>query len=354
MSSLFKSLFKLQLRNSIKPKEDFLTEIFAHCLKDNRDLLSNFLKAFGIHEGDFNNVKITTQYTLSALENHDSASRPDIAIFLDNRVIFIENKIDSREGYDQLKRYAEHLDQFSLPKTLVYITRDYDPKNDEQILKDCQDNDLLFVQKRWFDIYVLLQKYTSQPIITQLLTFMKELGLSSSKQFSPTDIITLNNFSRVRKMMNETLDGEVAKKFEYLTKIKTSRIAAMSQLRYHDRYIHKADQHSEMWVGLGYFLNSFNGKQYPDLVFRIEVSPGSNMREEVITAFKNIVEKEGSKWIGYGLNDPTSWASVNLQKGLQSVLDGEDHIKNIKSYFLDCLEELRKIRSEYIQLPWRD
>lgn len=353
MPSLFKSLFKLQLRSSNKQKEDFLTEVFAHCLKDNIELLSDFLKVFGVNEGDFNSAKVTTQYALSALENHNSASRPDIAIFLDSRVIFIENKIDSGEVPDQLKRYAEHLDQFSLPKTLVYITRDYDPKSGEHILRDCQNNDIRFVQRRWYDVYVLLQKYASQPIITQLLTFMKELGLSSSKQFNPTDIITLNNFSRVRKMMNETLDGEVAKKFEDLTKAKTSRTAAMSQLRHHDRYIHKADQHSEMWVGLGYFLNSFNSKHYPDLVFRIEISPGSSKREEVVAAFKSITAKEGSKWIGYGLNDPTSWASINLQAGLQSMLNGEDHIKNIKSYFLGCLENLKVIKSEYSSLPWR-
>lgn len=47
----------------------------------------------------------------------------------------IESKIGSWEGQDQLKRYAEHLDRLTESrKSLVYITRAYDPKNKESIL----------------------------------------------------------------------------------------------------------------------------------------------------------------------------------------------------------------------------
>ena len=70
----------------------------------------------------------------------------------------IESKIGSGEGQEQLRRYAEHLDKLTGVdgKALLYITRDYDPKDLGEILTGLDDN-TRFKQLRWHDFYRFLQ-----------------------------------------------------------------------------------------------------------------------------------------------------------------------------------------------------
>ncbi|MFP3340266.1 PD-(D/E)XK nuclease family protein, partial [Micrococcus sp. SIMBA_131] len=80
---------------------------------------------------------------------------------LEKKAIFFENKINSKEGFKQLKRYAEHVDQITdEEKTLVYLTKHYDLKNPEKIFTDCI-NDIEFIQIRWHKIYRFFKKYKS-------------------------------------------------------------------------------------------------------------------------------------------------------------------------------------------------
>jgi hypothetical protein len=93
---------------------------------------------------------VVTQKWFRALENHDyKDSRVDLFIrlhrFLEANpgmrdagpdVVMVESKIDSKEGEGQLRRYAEHLERMPNlgSKTLVYITRGYDPKAQRKLL----------------------------------------------------------------------------------------------------------------------------------------------------------------------------------------------------------------------------
>lgn len=352
MSSLFRTLFNLQLRSSNKPTEDYLTEIFAFCLSENQELLAEFLRHFQIHEEPFEQSTISTQLSLTALEEHKMGSRPDMVIFLENKVIFFENKVASGEGEEQLSRYAEHLDRgYTSPKVLVYITREYDPKVVSEITQKCHQ-EVRFIQLRWFEIYVFLTQYSSQGTIKQLLAFMKDLGLSLKNQFSPVDIITLTNFSRVRKLLNETMYGEVSEKFKELANGISQTSLSMTQLKDHDRYIYVSYQEEGMWVGLGYRFNSFSDKDYPEMVFYLEIPPRSARREEVIIAFQKIAAKN-NKWQPVKLHDPTAWASIRIVKDMQSILSSQNHVACAKSFFLEALEEFRKVKEDYPDLPWR-
>ncbi len=87
-------------------------------------------------------VRVSSQRTFAPLEHHDTASCPDLLIevywLLEEEpaneetvadVVMVESKIGSGEGQDQLRRYAEHLDDMSSfrGETLLYVTRAYDP-----------------------------------------------------------------------------------------------------------------------------------------------------------------------------------------------------------------------------------
>ena len=133
--SLFTNL--LNLHPAIKPREDFFTEIVAYFLSLNNDILVDWLKHHSILSDDnYSSIKISTQQEHKGLESHTEDSRLDIVVELSDGlntdVIFIESKVGSKDGNNALRKYAEILS--NLPnvrhRILIYITRDYDPKEE--------------------------------------------------------------------------------------------------------------------------------------------------------------------------------------------------------------------------------
>lgn len=348
--SIFKTLFDLRLKAHNRPFEDYLTEIISFVLNRDLELFNNFLNHFKIVNYQVESYEITTQITLKKLKGHSTDSRPDMAIFLEDKAVFFENKVNSKEGYKQLKRYAEHLcDLSDEKKTLVYLTKHYDIKNQKKIFEDC-DSEIDFIQIRWYKIYRFFKKYKSDPIIFELLLFMKQNNLSMNNQFNPSDIITLSNFTNVRKMMDESMFGKVSKRFKQVNKGHTQRGASMTQLRKHDRYIYYCDHKERLWSGLGYWMNSTNEKDYPDVGIIIEIAPQSIYRKEVISTFKSIVEQRKS-WRGYNLSNPKAWAGITYGRSLQSFLSDDSQLEKIKEFFLIGIDEMEEIFKENPNLP---
>jgi len=351
-AGIFKILFDLKTNSHNQPLEDYLTELFAYCLDKDIDLLNNFFSHFGLYTSNTDNCMVSTQFELKGLKNHHCNSRPDMAMFMDDATIFFENKINSGEGVNQLQRYAEHLNEIkNKKKTLVYLTRDFDKKDSKEILKNC-NSEIDFIQLRWFQVFNFLKQYKSEPIILELLTFLKQINLSMNNQFTPIDLLTLSNFSKVRKMLDESMYGQVSEKFKEINNGISKHSASLTQLRNHDRYIYWADHNEKMWVGLGYWMNSMNEKEYPEIGIVIEVAPNSNKREAITKALSNITEKF-SDWNGYNLNSPTDWAGIFVGNSLQAFLSSENHIEEIQNYFIDKLNELDKILTEFPELPRR-
>ena len=58
-------------------------------------------------------------------------------------------------------------------------------------------------------------------------------------------------------------------------------------------------------------------------------------------------------WGSYDLNDPVAWSGVFRERSLRDFLSEEDHVAEIKAYFLELLEDLAKIKKKYPHLPWR-
>lgn len=106
--NIFSRLLKLYRTNSLKtPFEDFTTEILVGILSENPEILADFVnQVLGI---DGSRFQITSQehFILEGFKN----CRVDIIIRSDNMLCFLENKIGSQEGNDQLLRYSRVLDE---------------------------------------------------------------------------------------------------------------------------------------------------------------------------------------------------------------------------------------------------
>lgn len=97
-------------------------------------------------------------------------------------VVIVESKIGSKEGQEQLRRYAEHLEEMADfgGKTLAYITRAYDPADPDKVLSGLGE-DVRFVQLRWHDFYRSLQKAAEQDaLVEEVMAFMEEQGMARS------------------------------------------------------------------------------------------------------------------------------------------------------------------------------
>ena len=138
--ALFSRLLNLNTGNI--PLEDFFTELVAYLFSTDKEILYAWLKHLNILDTSIDlDAYVSTQRKFEPLDSHRLGSRPDIVIELADTqrrsIIFIESKIGSQEGDEQLSRYAEIL--HGIPgfqhKFLLYITRDFEPKAQADVFK---------------------------------------------------------------------------------------------------------------------------------------------------------------------------------------------------------------------------
>lgn len=360
--SLFNILLRLQNRHIDKtPLEDFFTEIFAYLIQDAPDVLGAFVFRFKLTQLQLPVMaSVSTQVSYDRLETHDMDSRPDIVVRIESEgrhgLVFIESKIASKEGYKQLQRYAEHLaEQPQLEeRTLVYVTRDYDPKDASKILTKQASTGIRFIQLRWYDVYSFLKKSFSQHwLALEVCRFMETNHMAQNLQFSPIDLLALTNFRQAKSMMDQSLDGEVLVRLQKFGGSGLKLTSAIKQFDWHGRYIIFADQRNGLWVGIGYFMPDDDAFTYPRVGLTMEVNtraPGD--AKVVVEAMQAIMREKPIEWTGDNVTVTNHWVSIHRVKPLHDFLSGEDHQHQVKSYFLDCLKELEEIRTRYPQLPW--
>ena len=210
--------------------EDLFTEAVARLFERRPELCLSWLNDLDlitpVSEEDRRCIRVTTQKPFVALEEHGSGSRPDLIVEVfqaakdselesSSEVVMIESKIGSWEGEDQLQRYAGHLSNMpGASRTLLYVTRAYDPKDKNEILSGIDD--VCFEQLRWHDFYRFLQTVERDALLEEVMAFMEEQGMARSYRFSTADLIALSRVPRAFEIFDETLGGEVKTALESL------------------------------------------------------------------------------------------------------------------------------------------
>ncbi|MEH2241947.1 PD-(D/E)XK nuclease family protein [Nostoc sp.] len=309
--SLFTNLLNLHSGN--KPREDFFTEIIAYFLSLNNHVLINWLKYHSILSDDnYSSIKISTQQEHKRLETHTEDSKLDIVVELSNGLntdaIFIESKVGSKDGNNALKKYAEILS--NLPnvrhRILIYITRDYDSKEEIKTPAFNFKPKVNFYQLRWHQFYAHLQQHATDILAQEILIFMRKNGMSTTNQFSSVDLLTMVNFNKTLNLMESTLSEEVQEKFKLAFGGVIKGAASRTQWKWDERYIiytHLSSSTWDFWCGLGYFnLNPSNVTDYPYLGIFLHVSPGFQERPKIIESMQKVINDK-----------PNIWTPVNLK-----------------------------------------
>jgi hypothetical protein len=355
--SLFSKLLKLRPSDSQKaPLEDFFTEIVVHLFNLSPDLLRRWIASLNLFDvSDAAAISIISQPTYDRFTGKAFRSRPDMLIQIDTGDtrdwIFLESKIGSQEGPDQLQRYAEILDSIGhiRYKGLLYVTRDYEPKAQSEIFKNIPETRVRFKQLRWYAFYNFLSQQSPNLFTDEVLSFMKEYHMAQNYQFTSAELVALSNMPNALSMLDETLLGEVRDRFSRaIGPLDLRPQTVFKQLILGRRYLLYAWLGNDFWSGLGYL---FPINEYPRLTILVEVGPRAGRRTEILEAMQEIVTSQPT-WKGHGLNS-SDWASISISNSLAEFLGTEDHVNEIKNHFLERISELEELTLAYPELPWK-
>ncbi|MFD0828472.1 PD-(D/E)XK nuclease family protein [Neobacillus sp. M.A.Huq-85] len=351
---LFNRIYDLLKNKDTHQLEDYLTEIISPILQNSKWLfsfLNNFLQ-INFNESEINSIQVFTQRTYNKLIWHTVDSRPDIVISFayknKEHLLFIENKIGSAEGFDQLTRYADHLREHRKSgyfTHLLYITKHYDPK-DSNILDSFNGSG--FTQIRWYQVYNWLLQFKADLYCSQVLDYMEGLELNKSRKFTPIDIYAIQNAQRLQSMLDETLDGKVSVKFSELFGKPKQWSHRTTQLRDNNLYILINDQTDWKFIGCGF---EFTEEEYPFLTVFIEVHPNCGRKEDAKKVIQDFC-RDTADWIFNPPSDENDYFYGYSAKSLVDFLSNEDHINSIQEYLIEKLEDLYQLKLNNKQLKW--
>jgi hypothetical protein len=360
--SLFTNLLNLHPGN--KPREDFFTEIVAYFLSLNNDILIDWLKHHSIISDDnYSSIKISTQQEHKGLESHTEDSRLDIVVELstglNTDVIFIESKIGAKDGNNALKKYADILS--NLPnvrhRILIYITRDYDPKEEIKTPAFNLEPKVSFYQLRWHQFYARLQQHATDILAQEILIFMRKNEMSHTNQFSSVDLLTMVNYNKTLNLMESTLNDEIQQEFKLAFGGVIKGAASRTQWKWDERYIiytHFSPSVWDLWCGLGYFdLNPINLTDYPYLGIFLQVSHRFGQRAKIIESMQKIINDKPNTWTPVNLKVLPAWSGIFYRKSLQDFLSEENHVSAIKLFFQESIKELKTVQEQYFDFPWK-
>lgn len=357
MKNVFSRLFRVLNSSSGHPHEDFLTEVFAELLCDQEmmiDFLGNVLE-IPVQEVKYSSIQ--TQVTFPALPHHQMDSRPDMVIRFyegqESYVLFIESKLGSPEGTDQLSRYADHLGILTNQGTncyLIYLTQYFDEKDVSLILAN--QKNVVFRQKRWFQIFKWVKQLEAKNIYaSKVLDYMEEIGLEDNRQFTPVDVYAIQNMNRLQRMMDECMDGVTdGVMTEHFGKA-IQQNNRHTQLKYMERYVKASEQEGRATeVVVGFYITD---EDYPFVSVVYEFCPRRCPDvPKVVAAMQNFMAAHPD-WRTFNLNTDAEWQGISCDRRLIDFLHHEDHINEIQKFFLEKLKELHEIKVKNPDLYWK-
>ena len=323
---MFNKLLHLYKKNTEKtPLEDYTTELFVGILQNNEKFLEDFCRIYLELKGEHFRVRSQGKFSL---KNHPDCI-VDIVIQAqaENEICFIENKVNSKEGYKQLDRYGLVLDKYKergFNTKLVYCTKNVEPK-------DRNDHD--FLQTKWYKIASFCKKYADDKLISLFINFLNHNGMNTDMTLRSVDLVAMENFARVLHIIEETL-GRVKPKFEETFGKCTNNTSYKSfkdQINTHNRFcffrenILKSGGYSEVLLGL-----HLSGKMYVQIFVHKDHQKFSSFVKE----FETVAEIGFSK---------SNWgARVYLEQNLASFVNNANSEVEIEKWYISAFEEFKK------------
>lgn len=332
---MFNALLKLYKTNNYKtPFEDFNTECFAGILKLFPEVKDKFIEE--ILDAPKDEYQVVTQLRKNLKEEQNCII--DLALIGKNNVCFIENKVESYEGIEQLSRYSKVLDIHykKYKKHLFYCTKYSEPKNSEG------EYDIYnFIQFKWYEIAKFLKKYKNEnPMIQNYFDFLKKHKMEQDNTIKVENLLTMENLLKtleIAKFHIGNSKDDFNKIFRKLGSFEKGNVNSnWKQLNYHNRFCHfKKDilvSKSGKWSEIIYMI-SFN---------KLTVSTCISLEKshEQFEAFKLLDLTNSS----FKLNQIAEWGvGIFKSNPIGDFLNDDDSDKSIREWFAKSFKEVNEI-----------
>jgi hypothetical protein len=314
------------------PMEDFCTEILAGILAGDQEVGDAFVnEVLQIEGGGFS---FTTQETFRSPNPAHPDCRVDLVVRTEEMICFVEHKVESKEGYIQLERYAGILETYKpgLNTYLKYCTKYYDQKD-----ISCHD----FHQFRWADVFRFLRRWESSGTVNQFLNFLNEYDMSDNMEFTLNDLTALQGISPVVKKMDRYLEKvrAVFKLYFDDSRVKDSnnlnQIKSQSRYIFHLAYVFGAVNYSELGVGFDFA---------EDTSPQLKVWIWTNDKNSKATEFRLAIQNSGFP------NNGENWLGVT--KPLSDFISSGNMEKDIENWFAGVFNDLQLFIKGYPELDW--
>lgn len=306
--------------------EDFNTEVFVGLLKGNDSLKEKFVKQFlKLPEDDY---EILTQVSksLKKLKTGDSDCRIDIILEGKRNVVFIECKVNSIEGFEQLNRYQKAL-ELHYPdhnKVLLYITKSYDPK---------AIRDYSFKQYRWFEVARFLNEIEENSYYkTEYLSFLKNQGMAQEY------VMTKENFEAL-KVLQKTV--EIAQ--TYIENSKADFQCSFGIKSVNSNWNWGEIKRSNRFCNLS--ENILKGEGYSEIVYSIEFDTSElsvhvfvDKNHELFNDFKELEKLPNMEFIEFS---DDRGASFYRKESLEKFIDNEDSLSLVANWYSDTFKTFK-------------
>lgn len=343
---MFQDLLLLYKKNTNKtPLEDFNTECFAGILNMYPDIKDDFL--YNFLELPVDDYDIITQLRKD-LDN-ESNCIIDFVLMGKENVCFIENKVESTEGFDQLNRYTRVLDKYYSDQTkfLFYCTKYSDTKNSDETL-----NDYGFRQFRWYEVAKFLRPYmVGNPTLDNYITFLTTHKMAQDNTFKAEHLLTMVNLLKTVEIAEFHINNSHNQFHEAFSNIgridKKNKNFKLDHLKQSNRFsnkridVLKSDRGGSSEINymisfeelvLGTYVGIENYHEQYDLFLGINI---------INTAFE---------FVHY-----ETWGSIIVKRSpLGTYLNDNNSDARVKDWFLESFAELKEIIGNNSQLDWNN
>lgn len=333
---MLNQLLKLYKKHRTKtPLEDFTTEAFVGLLNLEDEIKNKFLYEFlKLPKSDY---LLKTQMQYSLKDEKDCIV--DLVIEGKDIICFIENKVNSKEGYRQLERYGKVLGTYAkngYQTKLFYCTKYYDKKNYEH------HN---YQQIRWFHIAIFLKQFQVNTLANEFINFLTSKDMAQELTFDAKDFITLENLQNILKITNNYLD-RVKPVFEATFKAgsKISDARNFAQILRHNRLIYyfKDILGENGWSELKYGFQF----QRPAIYVGIWIDKSNKKYEN----FVKVAENRESTFIIIKRNNGIA---IELKKEISGFLNDEESDSKIADWFKNAFNEFSAFIKSTPELEWK-
>jgi hypothetical protein len=335
---MLKQLLKLYKRTPHKtPLEDFITETFVGILNMEPIIKKHFIENFlNLPAGNYS-IKTQVRYKLK----NEAECIVDIVIESKSILCFVENKVNSKQGYRQLERYNLVLNNLSEKKNDTFLK--YCTKHNEII----NFTSHRFEHFRWHKVAAFLKGYIEISIVKDFYDFLESFQMTQDLNFNRIDIDSIKNMKYLIQSLKAYLD-HTKPSFVQLFRSSLSDGAIFSQVTNYNRFVYyrkkilPSTSNASSEIMYGFDL------EIPSIFVTIYVDERHEYYDKFLETFSEISPDFTGKYypnLGTGLIN-----SFDINK-LLDLEDGQMDIKIIE-WFKNNLAELKKYVDKTSHFDW--